>query len=237
MILHDCEQQSEEWFRLRIGIPTTSEFSKIVTPTGKLSAQADGYMHWLLAEWICGHPLENPETRWMERGHDLEPQAVKSYEFERDSETEKIGFVTTDDGMIGCSPDRLVGSDGLLEIKCPAPQTHVGYMLNRSVDKAYWPQVQGQLFVTERGWVDIQSYCPGFPTVIIRVERDENYLATLGEALRGFVANLMAARCDLETRYGPFVREPEPEQRNALEESLGLTDADLEALIHHRRER
>ncbi len=229
MIVHDVEQGTPEWLRLRLGIPTSSEFGRILTPTGKPSSQAEGYLLWLLAEWVTGAPLESPETDWMRRGHELEAAAVQSYEFETGREASVVGFVTTDDGMIGASPDRLVDPDGLLEIKCPAPQTHIGYLLSRAVDRAYWPQVQGQLLVTGRAWVDIQSYHPGLPAVIVRVERDENYIGKLDAALRAFVERLLAARVELEAKCGPF-RKPEPKPHPS---PFDLTDEDVEVIVRN----
>ena len=204
MKIYRCAQRSAAWYRLRAGIPTTSAFKRIVTPKGKLSAQSADYMAWLLAEWMLGQPLEGPQTEWMIRGEELEDLAVKSYCFERDVEVEEVGFITDDSGLIGCSPDRLVGPDGILEIKCPSPQVHAGYMLHREVDQEYWPQVQGQLLIAEREWVDIQSYHPALPTVILRVKRDEPYMATLRVALDQFVERMVEAREDLMQRYGPF---------------------------------
>jgi hypothetical protein len=152
MIIHDCVQGSERWHRLRLGIPTASCFSKIVTPGGKLSKQSDAYLRRLLAEWLYGAPLEDPEStyrsEWMQRGHDLEESAVHAYEFQTGHTAEKVGFVTDDDGKLGCSPDRLIGETGLLEIKVPAPPTHVGYMLTGSIEQEYTPQLQGQLLLT-----------------------------------------------------------------------------------------
>lgn len=231
MIIHQVKQLSEEWHRLRLGIPTASKFDKIMTPGGKLSASSADYLHELLAEWMLDRPLEEKiETREMERGRNLEEQAVKSYEFETDRETEKVGFITTDDGMIGCSPDRLVGSDGLFESKCPGAKGHARYMLTRSVDRDYWVQLQGQLFVAERVWDQIQSYYPDLPSVVVHVERDDAYIALLDKALREFVEKLLAARADLESRYGPFRRAAEP----AVEYDFGLTDEDVEAIVRER---
>lgn len=207
MIVHDVKQNSEEWYALRLGIPTSSEFSRIFTPGGKISKQAEGYMDHLLAEWAMGSALQTRETEWMQRGHELEDRAVKSYEFETERETSLVGFVTTDNLMIGTSPDRLVGDDGILEIKCPAPQTHLGYMRRRHIDGDYYSQVQGQLYVTGRKWVDIQSYFPGLPSVIIRVQRDEEYIANLASVLAEFVRLLLEARVDIIERYGDFIGE------------------------------
>ena len=187
MIIHRVEQGSLEWLTLRLGLPTASEFHKILTPGGKLSAQARPYAIRLITEELLQRSLETlTGIEWMERGKELEPLAVKAYEFRQDIETEPVGFLTTDDGLIGCSPDRLVGDDGLLEIKCPAPHTHVGYMLD-GPGKDYRPQVQGQLYVSERDWVDWLSYSPEMPMVVVRTERDEPYIRALAAELDAFL--------------------------------------------------
>jgi hypothetical protein len=228
MIIHNCQQGSEQWHRLRLGIPTASCFSKIVTPGGKLSKQADGYMYRLLAEWLFGAPLEDPEStyrsEWMQRGNDLEESAVHAYEFQTGRRAEKVGFVTNDEGNLGCSPDRLVGETGLLEIKVPSPPVHVGYMLAGSIEQDYTPQLQGQLLLTARKWVDIVSYCPPFPLVIIRVQRDSSYQAALSEALAGFVENLLAARAKLVAKYGD-IRPPAVVE--VPFDPLGISEQDL----------
>src|SRR5690348_10361138 len=106
MIIHDVRQRSDEWFALRLGIPTASDAKRIVTPNGKLSKQAEDYMDSLLAEWAFGQPLEDPETdyrsQWMERGAMLESQAADAYAFQKDAELETVGFITTDSGLVGC---------------------------------------------------------------------------------------------------------------------------------------
>jgi len=175
-IYHDVPQYSVAWDNLRIGIPTSSGFEKIITPTGKESAQWKKYAHALIAERVLNRRLESFMSPWMERGKELEEDAMSQYELMRDIETKEIGFVTTDDGKIGCSPDRLVGEDGLLELKVPAPQTQIDYILGEELVKAYYPQLQGQLFVTERKWVDIMAYHPEIPPVITRLHRDEGYI-------------------------------------------------------------
>jgi hypothetical protein len=207
MIFHQCAPRSVEWHKLRLAIPTSSEFHKILTPGGKPSKQAEGYLHELLAEWIIGHPIDSIETQWMARGIETEDEAVRAYEFQSDRETEPGGFFTTDDGMIGASPDRIVDVNGLLELKCCKPTTHVGYLLNASVEDDYKPQLQGQLFVTERQWVDIVAYHPELPAVVMRVERDEDYIALLAAALKTFVEVMLRQREDLEKRFGPFERK------------------------------
>jgi hypothetical protein len=187
----DCEQGSSEWLKLRLGIPTASEFHKIITPTkGDLSKQARSYAYQLVAETLLGEPLESSlgNIDWIVRGKLLEPEAVRHYEFTTDTETRAVGFITTDCGRIGCSPDRLiVGTRGGLEIKAPLPATHVGYLVDGMGD-SYRCQVQGQMAVAELAYVDFLSYHPGLPPVLIRTHRDEPYITKMRAALAEFLA-------------------------------------------------
>lgn len=197
MIEHDVEQGSEAWLRVRAGIPTSSMFDKIVTKSGAASKSATKYMNELLAERMMGHPLEEHVSLWMMRGRELEAEAVLFYEAQRNLDTKRIGFITNDDGTIGTSPDRAVGADGLVELKVPAPHTHVHYLLARELDAEYRPQVQGQLWLTERKWVDLCSYHPEMPKALIRVERDEGFIKILREHVTAFSLELeaMAREC------------------------------------------
>lgn len=224
-IAHKVDQGSQEWYELRAGIPTASEFHRIVTPGGKLSKQSAGYMHHLLAELLLGRPIVQEETRWMMRGHDLEEEAVRAYEFQTDQKTEPGGFITDDAAVIGASPDRLVGVDGLLEIKCPAEHTHVGYMTTREVEAEKLPQIQGQLLVTGRKWVDLMSYHPELPRVVVRVERDEKYISLLSIALFEFVAELRATLEQLDKAYGRVPRKPSAQPKEFI------SDEDVNAIL------
>jgi hypothetical protein len=187
VIVHDeIIQGTTAWLKLRAGIPTASCFDMILTPKGKPSTSAERYLYELLAERILGRPIVKAVTTWMDRGSQTEAEAVAYYESLRDLDTKKIGFVTNDSGTVGASPDRLVGEEGLLEIKVPKESTHVGYLLNGTVGDTYWPQLQGQLWICERAWVDIMSYSPDMPEVVIRVERDEAYIEKLAATVTAF---------------------------------------------------
>lgn len=191
MILHSVTQGTPEWHTLRAGIPTASCFDQILTPGGEASKSAERYMFKLIAERLIGRPIDTFNGGWMDRGTAFEAEAVAYYEAQRDMDTERIGFVTNDAGTIGASPDRFVGARGLLEVKVPAPHTHVGYLLSRKVEKDHRVQVQGQLWIAEREWCDVLSYSPdGLPPVIIRVERDEPYIAKLRAAVETFAGVL-----------------------------------------------
>lgn len=194
MLIVQCEQGSPEWLDARLGIPTASNFDRIITPkTGKLSAQAERYIYELLAEDMLGHPIDESASDFMTRGSAVERSAVEFYEFNRDVLTSKVGVILRDDGMTGCSPDRLVGDDGGLEIKCPSAAVHVSYMLGTDADK-YKCQVQGALWITGRPWWDFLSYNPELPPVLVRHERDEAFIATLARTVDAFINVLGEAR-------------------------------------------
>lgn len=194
MIVLDCEQGSEEWFKARLGIPTASRFNQIITPkTLKPSSSARGYLHELCAEWLLGEPLDGASSDFMLRGSGMEESAVKFYEFQTDTETTSAGFCLRDDRAVGCSPDRLVGEDGGLEVKCPSAKVHVGYLLN-GLDVEYRAQVQGALWITGRAWWDVLSYNPELPPVLMRMERDEEFIGALSAAVEDFLVRLAEAK-------------------------------------------
>ena len=189
MIVHVVEQGSEAWLALRIGIPTASEFDRIITPkTGKLSAQARPYAIKLVAEAILGESLsEIGDLKWVQRGKELEPEASQLYEFELGVTTSPVGFITSDDGRIGASPDRLVdGIPAAVELKCPAPHTQLAYVLD-GFGTDYKTQVQGQMLVGDFEWVDRYAYHPALPPMRVRTYRDEAYIKLLRDALDGFL--------------------------------------------------
>lgn len=186
MIALDVVQGTQEWLDARLGIPTASNFSRIVTAkTRKLSAASDKYLCELVAERIIGRPLDDASTDFMLRGSILEPDAAKAYEFENDCETVQIGFALADSRRWGASPDRLVGEDGLVEIKCPGAAGHVAALLGMSDDE-HFAQVQGQLWVTGRKWCDLFFYNPAMPSHTVRIDRDDEYCAALDAAVPAF---------------------------------------------------
>ena len=100
----------------------------------------------------------------MARGTELEPESRDLYAMLKDVEPVQVGMVYKDASkLIACSPDALIGDDGLWESKSPAPHNQVQSLLKGIVPTQYIPQIQGQLFVTDREWCDFQSYCPGMP--------------------------------------------------------------------------
>jgi hypothetical protein len=187
MKTYNVEQGADEWFKVRSGIPTASEFDKLLTSTGKPSTQIEGYINLKVAEVLAGQNVETwTGNQWTERGHELEPMAASMYGLINECEPIEVGFVTDDERTCGCSPDRLINDDGLLEIKCPAPQNHVGYLLGGKCPTTYYLQIQGQLMITGRQWCDFMSYHPLLDPLILRVKRDESIIDALRERIEYF---------------------------------------------------
>lgn len=182
-----CHQYSPEWFYHRCGIPTASEFDSIITPAKGEQAKWDTYIHRLIADLYRPDYgiAEDYVSTAMENGSLIEPEARDWYAFQTGNKVEQVGFCTTDDGRFGCSPDALVGDDGVLELKCPEPHTHVGYLLAGVLPPKYRPQCHGHLIVTGRAWLDFMSFSNGLPPLLVRVKPDE-YTEKLRTLLDGF---------------------------------------------------
>lgn len=195
MIVIDCEQGSPEWKAARLGIPTASQFHRIITPkTGKLSAQGRGYRYELLAAWLLGRDVNDVSSGFMERGSEMEAEACAYYEFQKDSAMEYPGFLLRDDRTSGCSPDALVGEHGGLEIKCLSAANHIGALLSPPDPAEHICQIQGSLWITGRQWWDRLYYHPMFPKLIVRFERDMQFIYKLSTAVEQFVDSISEGR-------------------------------------------
>lgn len=188
-------QGSEEWDKLRCGIPTASNFDRIITPAkAELSASWPKYATELLGEEM-GVIVPAPPTFWMQWGTDHQPYAFAAYTAFTGRDSAEVGFVWPDDHKrYGCSPDRLVGDNGLLEVKCPMPETVIGYHAKGVFPLEYKPQVMGQLWITGRDWCDFMAYHPQLKPFLVRVERDDKYIANLAVALDEFCEHLDVMR-------------------------------------------
>ncbi len=201
MIVHECEQGSSEWFELRKGRPTASEFGRILTPKTLESggAGSQSYINQLVGAMLSLIPeegIENATSRSIRWGQQTEAEARSYYCLDRGVDVKQVGFITTDDGRFGCSPDGLVGEDddvdgcGGLELKCPQPATQVGRLLKGTLPDDYKGQVHGALIVTGRSWWDFLSYSPGLPPFLVRTFPDD-YTEKLKAALEEFWQRLV----------------------------------------------
>lgn len=175
MITHSVDQSSDEWLGLRAGIPTSSNFAKLITSKGDPSKSMSAYANLLAGELYAQKPLNDFEgNQWTERGKELEDDARTKYEYLNDVDIEQVGFITDDENLHGTSPDGLVGDKGLIEIKCLKTENHVQAILYHAkhggCPTKYIPQIQGQMYICQREWCDIVFYHPELPMLVIRQE-------------------------------------------------------------------
>jgi len=185
MKIHNCRQGSEEWLRLRAGIPTASELDALVSPLGKVRTGEgpNTYVCTKAAEKWLGGPLQSFGGGAMEQGSILEGEALPWFELHADTEVKRIGFVTTDDGRFGASPDGLLPDDSGLEIKCPQPHTHVKWLLAGGVPPEHRMQCYGGMYATGAKRWTFLSYCRSFPPLVVEFEGYAPMMAAIGDAL------------------------------------------------------
>lgn len=179
MIVHNFNQRSDEWKQIRLG--------KFGSTDGQaLSANGKGLetlVYQKVAERLSGKFEESYTNGDLDRGIEQEELARASYEMQSGHLVQTVGYVELDE-FTGCSPDGLVGEEGLVEIKCMRASNYVKTQYTRKIDSAYEWQMQHQMFVTGRAWVDFVVFNENFPEVIIiRVDRDEKKIEKIKAGL------------------------------------------------------
>lgn len=187
-IVTDIEQGTPEWLALRLGIVTASELDCLLVsgkhPTG-FGVAAFTYMDQLIGERITEEAAELPfQTKATIRGHEQEGVAQSLYEAREGVDIKKVGIILNHN--IGYSPDGLVGSDGLIEIKTKLPKFQVGVILAGEIPKEHVAQCQGGLWASDREWIDFISYWPGMPLFVKRAHRDEAMIRKIAERVKSF---------------------------------------------------
>jgi len=178
-------QGSDEWHQLRLGVTTASNINKIVTPTGKPAknqAMRD-YACEIAAQRITQCNEDNFQSFDMVRGQIQEGIARDVYS-ENYATVNECGFIVN--GLLGCSPDGLVGEDGGIEIKSRLAKFQVRTILAEEVPAEYINQIQAFLIVTERKWCDFVQYSNGMPLFVKRVSPDHDRMSAITAALVEF---------------------------------------------------
>jgi len=193
MLFHPAEPGTDAWRLARFGVPSASNFSRIVTAKGARSSSLEGYAAELAGEVFAGKSLDQFDGNvWMNRGKEKEAEAIELYRFTTDAKVEQCGFIVLDDESAGCTPDALVDEDGLLECKCLKAERHVAamhyYQKHNRPPTDYIQQTQGQLMITGRAWVDLMFYHPDLPPLIIRQTPDLVFQAALKEGIAAVIA-------------------------------------------------
>lgn len=222
MKLHtEFQQGSYEWHMAHVGIPTAGSFDQLVTPGFEIrkGEMPKTYLAKKLAEAWQNGPLPGFGSFFTEQGQLLEQEAIPFFEFQYGQKIDRVGFCTTDDGRIGCSPDGLIGDDSGIEIKCPAAETQVRYLLAGKLPDIYGPQVHGAMFVTGKPSWKFLSYRRNFPTLLLEIERDQEKIEIIEEALRRFLFQFDLAMMRLQEINGgppPKVEQTKPRGYGAV---------------------
>jgi hypothetical protein len=223
--IYDCEQGSPEWFAARLGIPTASEFKTIIgiKKDAREKVTRRTYMHKLAGEILTGLPMESYSNENMERGKAMEEEARDAYAFMRNADPQLVGFIRS--GNTGCSPDSLIGDNGILEIKTKLPHLLIDCLLKDEFPPEHKAQCQGALWIAEREFIDIAIYWPKLPLFVKRSYREDGYIANLAGAVREFNEELAEIVYRIR-RYG----SPSAVLKYQLEESVRLTGTDPQTI-------
>lgn len=186
-------QGSEEWFKCRLGKVTASRVADILATTKSgPSASRQNYLIELALQRVTQTMGESFTSEAMQWGIDNEAQARVAYEVQSRSFVDQIGFVDHPSIVgFGASPDGLVDSMGLVEIKCPNSANHWAYVKANEPPKKYFIQMQAQIACTGREWCDFVSFDPRMPDrsqlLVVRVPRDDAYIAMMEEEVKKFL--------------------------------------------------
>lgn len=199
MKIIDCKQGETAWHLARAGKATASEFDQLVTPLWKVKTgeTPEKYVYSKVAEKVMGYAPESASTFAMGQGSLLEHEAIPMFEGVYDVKVTRVGFVESDCGFFGCSPDGLIGDEGGVECKCPEPHTHLANLLGGVCPAKHLPQVQGCMYVTGRPWWWFISYNRHFPPLVVKVYSDPIAQRAIGQALNAFVSEFLAAHAKL----------------------------------------
>ncbi len=195
-MIHDIEQGSEAWHAIRCGRVTASRMSDALAEIKKgEAASRRNYRAELVCEILTGIPVDAYVSKEMQWGRDNEQFARTAYELQQDLEVNPAGFAVHDSiPRFGASPDGLVGSDGVLEIKCPNTSTHLECWLTGGIPTEHFPQMRAELACTGRAWVDFVSFDPRLPRhlqlFVKRFHRDAPKIAELEKQVKIFLAEV-----------------------------------------------
>lgn len=191
------EQRSDSWFEARLGRATASNFGKVLAKikTGE-AADRRNYRAQLVIERLTGNRQEGYSNAAMQWGTEQEPFARIAYMADRGMDVQEAGFIQHETLMAGCSPDGLIGADGLIEIKCPVSATHIETLKTQHMPIEHMAQVQGQMWIAGRDWCDFVSYDPRMPDklqmFVQRIPRDEQYIKALAFEIERFLEEVAA---------------------------------------------
>ena len=201
-------QRTADWYAKRRGKITASKIDAVVErqKNGSFYAKREDYKNQLILEILTGNVVSGFTSVAMQHGIDTEAEARDVYTktiWDAVTETDFVDHPTI--SRAGASPDGIVGSDGLLEIKCPSSGTHIQTLRRGTYDPKYFPQMQWQMACTGRKWVDFVSYDPRLPEAyrlfVDRVERDELWISQANEMVETFLKEIDEEIANLHKKF------------------------------------
>lgn len=189
----EIEQGTPEWHAQRRGRFTSSRFGDLMKNGRSKDSIGDTALSYILEityEMVTGESVGftgNAATEW---GNEYEPIAIAHYEGVTGNVVDNVGFCAhPSESYAGGSPDGLIGSDGMLEIKCPYNGlNHAKNIIKGEFISTYQWQVQGNMWVTGRKWCDLVSFDPRFTGEkkihIVRIDRDDSMIEQLEQRVK-----------------------------------------------------
>lgn len=212
MIHHDYPQGSEAWLSVRKGCITGSQFkvTRDRLKNGSLSGKASLYAMDTARERVGGQAPAKFTNAAMRMGTEQEPFARMAYEAQTGHIVDEVGFITTDDGLFGCSPDGLIGDDGVLEIKTMVSSDTLFTAVVDGDLSEYIDQCNGYLWLLGRQWVDLVLWAPdlepiGLGLTVHRITRNESDIEKLEADLLHFAGVVSG----YETKLRSLIKEPQ----------------------------
>lgn len=192
MIIDYCEQGTADWHLARLGLPTASMFSKILTGQGKVSKSRKDYMIQLLGERLAKTNEGYFSNSDMQRGHQLEESARNYYELITGLAVTQVGVCYYDESKrFACSPDGLIlAKERGLEIKSPNNKTIAKYWLTPKLPPEYFVQVQGSMLVTGYDEWEFMAYNEQIKPLSLTIKKNVEFCEQLKEELIKFCNEL-----------------------------------------------
>lgn len=185
----DTAQGSPEWVAKRYGKVTASRLADWLAESKP--SKKDGSTYWLKRRTDYELELAYEKqfkvayqryvTPAMQAGLDYEDKFADAYSSHMGVPVEKCGTFYND--RFAASPDRLVGDDGLLEVKVLGDSSFSDVLIN-GVPAEYNLQIQGQLLATGRQWCDfVAGNLNTGRFKVIRVEADKELIGKIVDSL------------------------------------------------------
>lgn len=196
-IFLEIEQRSGEWHALHLGRPTASQFFRVVSSKGRNKGKrkeetAQTYKWQLLAERIFKVSFAPKIERFapVQWGVRFEDQARGDLAKRIKREILPGGVVMDRGKRMLASPDGWIGGVGEIpvEIKCPQPPGQLENLLSEPED--YWPQIQGQMMLSQTDRLHFWSWHPCTPAKWWEVPRDVAFCNSLNYELQSFCDEL-----------------------------------------------